>query len=332
MCLPPACRNVLIHEFVFKPCVINTTVGEGGHCENNPGDYSNLSVSGRGGDRRAGRRVGREGAVLDRQVPAALLACVHRPGLSAALGSKGCWGGGVRAGTSQSLPNLLREPVRSLQSWGPTKASDRGAGAGRAPGVPTPCPKTPRDPHSQAPSPPWGSKEPQTAELSPSDLQEPPPQQAELAPGEWAPGAGAQVPTAHQGFADGQVQSKCPLTGRAGCSASTATPGSGGTCHPLTKTAPSLGREGPPRARLPHLDPDADQAAGAQGRAAQSRGSPPKRHPPLGTPCKCCPVPCGFSETSPSASPPAPPAPWEELAPVTAPAVTATPPLTSGQK
>ena len=128
-------------------------------------------------------------------LPAALLTCAHRPGLSVALGSKGCRGGGVAGGGRDSL---VGGPLEPPQPPAGTLSATCSPGASQRPWhtewvlegpqmSPPSCPKSPQWPHPQAPLPPWGSNQTQTAE----DLEEPPPQPAELASEEWGPRDGS---------------------------------------------------------------------------------------------------------------------------------------------
>lgn len=162
------------------------------------------------------------------RLPAALLACVHRPGLSAALGSKGCWGGGVTGG---GPPRASPTSCGNLSAACSPGAPRRPRHEERVLEGPQVCPPhVPRPPVTPILRPlhlPGGRRSPKPQSFPPVTYRSSHHSQQSWPLGSGAPGTGAQLPTAHQGFADGQVQSKCPLTGRAGCSASIATPGLG---------------------------------------------------------------------------------------------------------
>lgn len=109
-------------------------------------------------------------------LPASLLNCVHSPGLSAALGSKGPRGEGRPQQGEERRVRGCQGPPRtscrkSLLSWGPREASARGRGTGGAPKIsPSPVFRDPPVTLSSAPRPSWGSHLPRTVELFPSNL------------------------------------------------------------------------------------------------------------------------------------------------------------------
>lgn len=138
MCMTHSLSNILIHEFLSKLCMIGKSLGGCSLLRTTLGDNSNLSLSIHPGDRTAQT----PGGIL----PASRLTYVHRPGLSAALGSNSPWEWGCpQQGEGQPVRALQGPPhiscrttlsSRDLQSWGPTEASAQGVGAGGASKLP----------------------------------------------------------------------------------------------------------------------------------------------------------------------------------------------------
>ena len=130
--------NVLIHEFLSKVCAIGSSLGGCSLLRTTLGDDSNLFFRVHPGDRTA--------RTPERMLPASLLTYVHRPGLSAALGSNSPWewecpqqGEGQPVRALQGPPHIscrVTLSSRDLQSWGPTEASAQGVGAGGASKLP----------------------------------------------------------------------------------------------------------------------------------------------------------------------------------------------------
>lgn len=126
--------NVLIHEFLSKVCAIGSSLGGCSLLRTTLGDDSNLSFSIHPGDRTA--------QTPGRMLPASLLTYVHRPGLSATLGSNSPWecectqqGEGQPVRALQGPPHTscrITLSSRDLQSWGPTEASAQVVGIGGA--------------------------------------------------------------------------------------------------------------------------------------------------------------------------------------------------------
>ena len=124
--------NVLIHEFLSKVCAIGSSLGGCSLLRTTLGDDSNLFFRVHPG----GKTAQTPGWML----PASLLTCVHRPGLSATLGSNGPWEWGwpqqregQPVGGLQGPPDIscrITLSSRDQKSWSPTEASAQGVGVG----------------------------------------------------------------------------------------------------------------------------------------------------------------------------------------------------------